>query len=262
MHNLFKILLAIALLLGGQTALASPRDDALYIAQRSITPEQQAALEGFLKIAFVDAYYRPLAGRGIEIADQERFMELIPDEDIAPYMERLFSQSVENFLAIYDAEQLAAMAGLLRSFEDVPANEVLSRDFQDRLQAAMETRTPTPPISETDAPIDIAAKELIAQLDAFVTFMDVYGAERFAQDLSAGLGSFFALIAYGHEIAELRPAPDNPVTLSAIQADGILQFANRVQQQTLLAELQSIDDTDVTNNTGGIRFIKPPARNQ
>ncbi|WP_341368785.1 hypothetical protein [Yoonia sp. BS5-3] len=121
---------------------------------------------------------------------------------------------------------------------------------------------PQMPISETDEPIEIAAKELIAQMDAFVTFMDVYGTERFAQDFVAGLGILFALIAYDHEIAELRPAPDNPVTLSAIQADGILQFANRVQQQTLLVELQGSDDTDFTNNTGGIRFIRPPARDR
>ena len=256
MHKLFKILLMIVLLAGGQSALASPRDDAIYIAQRRTNPEQQAALEGFLRDALVDAYFRPLSGPGIEIADKERFMELIPDEDIAPYMEHYFSHTVQNYLSIYDSEQLAALAGLLHSFEDTPVDEILSRDFQDRLQAALETRAPTPPISETDAPADIAVKELVVQLDAFVTFMDVYGTERFAQDFSVSIGSLVFLTHYGQEIRRLRPARNNPVTLSAIQADGVLQFANRVQQQTLLTELQGSEDT------GGIHFIKPPAGNQ
>ncbi len=249
MNRLFKSLLMLVLLSNGPAALATPREDATYIVQRKLDPESSYSIRRFLKDQFVGVYYAPLSGLGIELIDKEAFTNLIPDEDIAPFVERLSSQSVETYLSINTPEKLAALVALLRADEGATLEEVISRYDQQRYEAVLsQLRTQATP-SDSDDPTVIAMEEVTLQLEAFGSFLDE---EPLLRDMSASVSPFFALLGFRQEIAELERDFDNPVTLAAIRADGVLRFANPVQRTTLLRQLSPRE------STGGIRFVKPP----
>ncbi len=250
MNRHFKSLLMIVLLLGCQAALATPREDATYIVERNLGPEAMDHIRGMLKDQFVEVYFVPLSGRGIEIADRDAFAELIPDEDIAPFLERFLSQSVETYLSIYTPEKLTALAALLHADEGATLEEVITRYDQQRYEAAFaRLRTQATPTGADD-PNANAMKEVTVRLEAIGVLLDE---EPLLHDIPASFGPIFTLLGFRHEIAELERDFDNPVTLAAIQTDGVLRFANPVQRETLLRQLSP------PKNTGGIRFIKPPA---
>ena len=253
MNNLFKLLLLTSLWLSGQVALATPQADASFIAQRSQDPAWLNSVQKSLKSAFVTVYFRPISGQGIKIANSEKFIELIPDEDIAPYLDRLISRTAEIYLSVYTPEQLASIATVLRADEDATVEEIFSEEYQQRYAAALEQARSNAHSSGSDDPLVIGLEELTVQLNAVSAMLKGGGAERLGQDMALGIGSLFTVMGYSREITKIEREPNNPVTIAAIKADGVLRFANPVQRQTLLRQLSA------SKNTGGIRFIKPPA---
>lgn len=253
MSTILKALLLTILLHSGQAALATPKDDALYIVQRNLGATEVAKIRRLLKQSFVPVYFKPLSALGIKLGDGERFTDLIPDEDVEPFLEHFLLQNVEIFVSNYRPDQLAWMASLLRADEDSSLEEILSEKYQTKAIAALEQARAKATPSGAGDPLVIGLEELVLQLDAFNTMFDDVGIEEFSQDFAASMGSLFLLINYGHEIAEHKRELDNPVTIAVIEADGILKFSNRVQRQNLLRQLSA------SEHKGGIRFIKPPA---
>ena len=253
MNNLFKLLLLTSLWLSGQVALATPQADASFIAQRNQDPAWMKTVRQMLKESFVTVYFRPISGHGVKIANVDQFIELIPDEDIAPYVDRLMSRTVEIYLSVYTPEQLASIATVLRADEDATVEEIFSEEYQQRYAAALEQARSNAHSSGSDDPLVIGLEELTVQLNAVSAMLKGGGAERLGQDMALGIGSLFTVMGYSREITKIEREPNNPVTIAAIKADGVLRFANPVQRQTLLRQLSA------SKNTGGIRFIKPPA---
>ncbi len=255
MKTLLKPLLLAALVLSGQVALATPQADANYIAQRSMNPTALNDLRRMLKEPFVAVYFRPLSELGIEIVDMDRFVDLIPDEDIAPVLDRYMSGTARQYLSTYTPEQLSAMAALLRADPDTSMLEILSEVYQRKLTAALEqARTEAKP-SGLDDPRVIELEELSVQLNAFNALFDDDVTFFFAPDTAASsIATLLFIGGYGREVAQLHREPNNPVTMAAIEAFGILRFANPVQRQTVLRQYS------VSEDTGGVRFAKPLSR--
>ncbi len=256
MNGLFKIFLSTMLLLNGQSALATPQADASYIVQRNMDPDTLEFVRRHLKSAFVSVYHRPLSELGIEIADIDRFIELIPEDDIAPFVDHFLSQTAERYLLIYTPEQLSSIAALLRADESATMEEILSEEYRQRYADALGKARAQAVPSGSDDPTVIAAEELIVQLEAVNAIFEDGGAEAFAKNMAASIAPLFILVGYGHQIGQLQRELDNPVTLSLLETDGVLLFANPVQRQALLRQLSAPE------STGGIRFLKPPIRNQ
>lgn len=256
MRSLLKPLLLAALFLCAQGALATPQADANYIAQRSLNPTALKDLKRVLKEPFVAVYFRPLSELGIEIADMDRFVDLIPDEDIALVLERYMSRTAQKYLSTYTPEQLAALAALLRADPDTSMLEILSEVYQRKLTAALEqARTEAKP-SGLDDPRVKELEELSVQLNAFNALLDDDVTFFLAPDTAASsIAALLSLGGYKRDVAQLHRKLNNPVTMTAIREDGILKFANPVQRQTLLRQFS------VSDNTGGARFVKPPSRN-
>lgn len=253
MISLFKTVLLMSFFLNGQAVLATPQSDASLIVERSQNLVWKETLRQTLKKSFVTVYFRPISGRGISIADQDRFIELVPDEDIAPYLDRLRSRAVEYYLSVYTTEQLAAIAIVLRADEDATMEEILSDAYNQRFALALEQARASAQSSGSDDPLVIGLEELIVQLNALSATLEGDGAEAIAQDFAQAIGHLFALMGYADEITRIEVEPTNPVTVAAIKTDGVLRFANPVQRQTLLRQLSG------SETTGGVRFIKPPA---
>jgi len=254
MKAFLKPFLLAALFLSAQVALATPQADANYIAQRNLSPTVLIDLKRMLKEPFVPVYFRPLSELGIEIVDMDRFVDLIPDEDIAPVLDRYMSGTAKKYLSTYTPEQLAAMAALLRADPDTSMLEILSEVYQQKLTASLEQAGTEAKPSSLDDPQVRALQELSVQLNAVNADDDV----TFFLDPDTAASSIAALLlfgGYGREVAKLHREPNNPVTMAAIEEDGILRFANPVQRQTLLRQFSE------SENTGGARFVKPPSRN-
>lgn len=233
--NFFRTLLFVLALPCGHAAFATPESDGRFIAQRQLGPEGLDSFRGILKESFADVYFEPLAGLGIELIDQDRFAALVPDEDVAPFIDLLIAYAAENYLSDFSPAKLAAVATLLRADEDVTVKEVLSRNYLEQQITALEQVQ--------------AEEEFVAQLSAASMLMESIGEDPFQQ---AGLGIrvMGALGSYAKEIDQLEREIDNPVVIDALKADGILEFANPVQRQDLLRQLTR------SESTGGIQFIQ------
>ncbi|MDF1668596.1 MAG: hypothetical protein P1U83_03195 [Roseovarius sp.] len=253
MNTLFKVLFLTLLLLSGQGTLATPQGDANFIVQRNFDAAWMKIVHRKLKEAFVVVYFRPIAGLGVKIADEDKFIDIIPDEAIAPYVDRLMSKTAERYLSVYTPEQLASVVAVMRADTDATMEKILSEDYQRLHAAALEQARTNAQRSGSDDPLVIELEELTVQLNAFVTMLDGDGGEAIGQSIALGLDPLFLLMGYTREITQIEQKPDNPITIAALRADGILSFANFVQRQTLLQQFSTSD------RTGGILFAKPPA---
>ncbi|KJZ19916.1 hypothetical protein [Loktanella sp. S4079] len=252
MNNIFKTLSLVTFMLSGQAILATPLSDARYIAQRDLDHAALSTMQRLLKGQFVNVYLRPFSGLGIEVIDEDRFIDLIPDEDVAPFLDHYLAQSAENYLSIYTPEQLASMATLLRTNDDASMEEILSEEYRRELEIAVEKARTTAQPSGSDDPLVLGLEEMIVQLEAINVMLDGDGAEAIAQHFTASIAPLFMLMRYSREISQLERDFDNPVTIAVLNEHGILRFANPVQRQTLLRQLSASKDT------GGIQFITPP----
>ncbi|WP_170775280.1 hypothetical protein [Ruegeria lacuscaerulensis] len=254
MQFVLKIILLLSFTLGWQACLASPKEDARLVARRSIDPEILSSVEALLKKQFVDVYFKPLSQRGIKINDIERFADLIPDEDVAPFLDRMMSQTVENYLTLYTPEQLSLIATIMRNDDEATLEEIRSEQYRQQYILALEQSRSTAKKSGSDDPLTIGLEELVVQLDTVAKLLEGEFATNFAQDFASGIGFVFILVRFNQEIARIEREFDNPVTIAALNGNGILKFANPVQKQTLLRELSASEDT------GGVRFIRPTSR--
>jgi len=256
MSSLVKTFLLTTLLLSGPVALATPDADARYIAQRNLGSAKLNAVQRVIKESFVEVYFRPIKKLelGIKIIDKERFIDLIPDEDVAPFLDQYLAQSTESYLKLYTAEQLSSIATLLRADENASMEEILSEQYRAKQTIALEQAHARAQASGSDNVLVTGLEEIIEQLDAIDTLFDSDSGEGLAQVLAEGVAPIFTLIGYHTQILAIQRKADNPVTIAALKADGVLRFANPVQRQTALRQLSAVE------NAGGIRFIKPPVR--
>ena len=254
MRVCLKLFFLTVCLLSGNVVLATPEADAAYIARRNLEPATLKSFEKQLKGAFVSVYYRPLSELGIDLIDRERFIGLIPDDDVAPYIDRVLSQTAKKYLSIYTPEQLASLASLLRTDSELTTKEVFDADIRQKYLIALEEarKQATPSGSENQMVVEL--EEMTVQLEAFVATFNDESIEAFAQDMASSIAPLFLFLRASHAIARLERDLDNPVTLSVLREDGILRFANPVQQQTLLRHLMP------SKSVGGIRFQKPPKK--
>ncbi len=207
-----------------------------------------------LKEAFVASYFKPISGLGVEIADIDRFVDLIPDEEIAPYVNRLKSKTVELYLSVYSPEQLASIAAILRADKDATMEEILSLEYERRHAAALEQARTSAQPSGSDDPLVIEIEESAVQVNALATTLEGGGGEAIGRSMGLGLATLFTVMGYSREIAQIEQKPDNPIAIAALRADGILSFANPVLQKTLLRRFSP------SERTGGIQFKKPPVK--
>jgi hypothetical protein len=250
-------ILLMALLFSGNVALATPQDDAKFIANRETSSSSawMENIETLLKDAFVTIYYKPIPGDGIQIADSAKFADLIPDEDIEPYIARLISNRVEFYLAAFSPEQLEALAAILRSSDDLTALDVLSKDFDSRHGTALEhARANNVQQSGSNDPLVEELEELTIRLDAFSATLEENG-ESLGLIVASSIAPVFQLLREREKIVKLERPLDNPVTVAAIKSEDILKFANPVQQRILIRQLTS------SEKTGGIQFMKSPSGN-
>lgn len=254
MTILLRSLLLTFLLFIGSTAVATPQADANLIALRNLNPALVEDLQQRLKKWFVDVYFKPISGQGIEIADLDGFIDLIPDEDIAPYVDRLVENHAETLLSALPHDQLATIAAIMRTDQDATMQDIRSEQYLNEYIAALEqARSNTEPLKLNS----LAEKEveaLILQMDVVATLLGGKTGDALVQDLSIGLGYVSMLLEVGHEIEQIEHVADNPVTIAAVKADGVLKFPNPVQRQILLRRLSG------SNNADGIKFLKPPSR--
>ncbi|MEL6681905.1 MAG: hypothetical protein AAFQ09_04585 [Pseudomonadota bacterium] len=236
-----------------QNLWATPEDDALLIAERWFDEQWREMAEDRIKRAFVAAYFQPLAGQGISILDEDRFMALVPATDIAPHMTRLIAQIATGYEAVLTPAQLAAFSEVLRADQGLTLSEMMSDNFQRKLTDALDEVRLSAPASDTDDPEVLALQELAVQLEAFEQAMSDGGAEAFGQGLVLGISPLFAIMRTAGDIGRMEVDLNNPVSIAALRANGVLRFSNPVQRQTLLRQ---VDRSDVA---GGIRFIRPPS---
>jgi hypothetical protein len=208
MKRIFKTILLASFLLIGNGTLANPQDNAVYIANRHLTPELLDLFREAIGRQFVVAYSKPMLRLSIDVADEDHFLELIPEEDIAQFVERFRDQIVEAYLSDYTVEQLAAISDFLRADEEAMVEDVFSEGYKEKYT--------------------------------------------FAQISGIGLEMLFAPAMYTAEIKGYEYEMNNPVTVAALTADGVFNFANPVQQQTLLRQISN------SQSTGGIQFIQAP----
>ena len=255
MNSIIKTLFLTSLLLSGQATLATPQADASFIVHRSADQAWMKIVHRKLKEAFVTSYFMPISGFGIEIADMDQFVDLIPDEDIAPYVNRLMSKTVDLYLSTYTPEQLASIAAVMRADKDATIEEILSADYQRRHAVALEQARSNAQPSGSNDPLVMELEALTVQLSALTTALKGDGGEAIGQSMAVGLAPLFTLMGDTRVIEQMEQKPNNPVTIAALRADGILSFANPVQRKTLLRQFTA------SESTGGIQFKRPPANN-
>lgn len=249
MRQYFTYILTLALVMVSLAASASPKADARFVAEREFALTWQAAAEQSLKTAFVEVYFKPLEGRGIEIADADAFRALIPDEDVAPYHQVLVEDTTAMLLDVLEPAQLRDLAMILRTNDQLTVTQVFSDEFAQTFNASLAERRAA---SQETAPNLVALEDLANQMDAFSATLDQGGAETIARDMALAAGPLFRLIGLGRTITQTEVPVTHPVTVAAIETPGVLKFANPVQRQSLLREIKG------AQTSTGIRFIKPP----
>jgi hypothetical protein len=217
-------------------------------------PDKLKFVRHFLKRAFAGVYTRPFVELGIEIIDGDQVIELVPDEDVAPYIDRFLSQRTRFYTSIFTPEQLAFLAESLRKDKDISLQELLSDKYRKELAAALEKARAARSSSGSADPTVQALEEWLAQLDA-TTKVLADNAESIGKSIALSIAPLLQLNAYGHEIARLHRELDNPVAIAALKKDGVLKFANPVQRQALLRQLVAPEEKS------GVRFLRPPPRN-
>jgi hypothetical protein len=255
MRYLLKTLLIVVFLAFGQTATATPEEDAAFIAQRHLQFEGSFKVENYIRSAFVKVYFRPLSETGVRIRDAEAFQSYIPDEEVQPYLEEYAAHFSKIYFMMFSPEKLAWIAAHLRADPNLSPSDVLDAEFRQKYEAAYEqSRAKMNPDASNDPNVQ-GILEATARLDAFTTFLEEEGAaEDFAKGLSAAVQTFSTLHSYHRDITKSHRSLNNPVTIAVLKADGVLQFSNPVQRNNLLRKLEG------PTHVGGARFIKVPAR--
>ena len=127
MSRLLKSLLLVVFFLNGPIALATPQADIDLIVERTFDQEWSDAAKRVVSSGFVPVYFQPLLELGgISIADSEKFAALIPDEIIAPYVNKLKAKQIDALVSIYSPEELAQIAQILRLDENATFADIFS----------------------------------------------------------------------------------------------------------------------------------------
>ncbi|MEX3015337.1 hypothetical protein [Gymnodinialimonas hymeniacidonis] len=251
MRKSARVFVSALVLFSGQVALANPQADAILIAQRAQTPDWLETVQQTLGDALVDAYFAPIAGNGIEIADRDRFRALIPEEIVARYVEFLEQRSVDTALEVYTPEQLATIAAVLRADPDATPAEIFAEDYQQRHEAALIEARSNAVASGSDDPLVLELEEVAVRMNALSAMLEDGGGEALGQDLAFGIASLFSMAAVANQLAQSEVEADNPVTFAAINERGVLRFANPTHRQTLLRQIAP------STSGGGIQFVRP-----
>lgn len=234
-------------------AWATPQADARFIAQRELDAYYRSPVEDSLRTHLVAIYFKPISELGIVIEDEEAFRGLIPSEDLAPFIEDLEMRLSSAYLSLLSPEMIATIAAILRADEQATLAKIFADAGERNYAAALEQARAEQSESQSDDPDIARLEELVVQTKAFSAMMKDVGDDSVAKYLAFSLTPVGALDRYHRSISKIEKPLQNPVTLAAIRADGILKFANPVQRQNLIRQLSTNEETS------GIRFIGPPA---
>ncbi|SMX31087.1 hypothetical protein [Octadecabacter ascidiaceicola] len=266
MSSLCRAFILAVFLPSMQTAFAAPYADAQLIIQRSTGAEWDTLVEQTLRAAFVQAYFGPISDRSVRIADGEAFAALIPNEEVAPYEDQMRAVPLELMMHYYSADQLASIAAIMRIDETATLEDIKSNALSERAEAALAQARADAQVSGADDAATQELEALTAQLNAFSAMVESGLGESMAQDIGVGMGALTKLMSFSREISQLERHANNPVTIAAIETDGVLAFSNPVQHRSLLREITShpaaiaSDEGATAQETGGIRFIRPPVQ--
>jgi hypothetical protein len=249
--NYLRILCSVLTLTCGHAAFATPESDARFIAQRQFGPDELDGVRRLVRSVFINIYFEPISGLSIELIDRDRFAALIPDEDVAPFVDRFLGYAFEAYLSVYSPEQLEAIATLLRANDDMTLEDVFSQNFLEQHIAALEQSRAIIPLSGSDDPQVNAEDEFAVQLIAATMLLEAV-VEDLVQQIALGARFLGVFMGFSSEINQFEREIDSPVVIDALKADGILEFANPVQRQDLLRQLTR------SESTGGIQFIQAP----
>lgn len=255
MRGYFKTFFLSFLLLSAPL-LASPEEDAALVVQRSFDTEAQDGLRALVRRSYVKAYFRPIenAGLGIEIADEDLFMSLIPEADVAPFEERFTSEMADHFVKYLPQEYLTAVAAVFRADERAALEDIQSDRFREDYSAMLDQARRDAPETTSDNAVLKQIEEVNHHLAA-LNLMIESNPEEFADAMSFSLFFVFTPLRYEREIMQTEREIDNPVTIAAIQTKGVLRFANFTQRQSLLRQLLP------NEAASGIQFVRPSKNN-
>ena len=83
MHKTLRSLFLGTLISFGQTAFATPQEDAAYIAERYFDGQLTDIARTSFKQAIAGGYEGELSARSFKIVNTERFLDMIPNSEVA-----------------------------------------------------------------------------------------------------------------------------------------------------------------------------------
>jgi hypothetical protein len=129
--RLSVLILAFAAFGFGQSALASPKDDAAIIVNHLITDEVLEQSRAPISRAYVEAYTGALSEMSVQILDQEQFSAILPDTFTDGWVRLVRQRMVETCFRKLPVDDVRVVAGFYRT-GDVNA-ENLPRKIKGQL---------------------------------------------------------------------------------------------------------------------------------
>ena len=211
--------------------------------------------------AYVTVYFKPLEGRNVVIADADAFAALIPDEIVAPHVASFKEATTDLVLMMMHDTHLERLAAIFESDEQVTFQNIQNGALAARYDAALEALLSKTVRSQTDEAAIVALQEQrlrLAEFDAMMEDTRRNGAMGTLKSLVWSMGARLGVDAA--QISNTRVGARNPVTLRAIETNGVLRFSSLVQRNALLRELrQTLNGVAplAPARSGGITFIRP-----
>ncbi len=130
MRLLVSLIIAVSLMFG-QIVVASPRDDAENIARFMISESNRASNLQNIASQYVLFLTRELGKHSVRVVDSERFAEMLPENEIEPWLVRLQEIYVDRLLEIIEPAKLAQLANGVRVLAENtdPSQTADGKDF-------------------------------------------------------------------------------------------------------------------------------------
>jgi len=213
MKHLLTVAACSLLMTFGQTAQASPQEDAALIADALITDELEAQFLDIGLATYLDGMSGLLLERSVRVADDTTYRDLISPHYAALADQDIHASAVEKLLA-QSPDELKSLAAFVRSNENMPAQTAVAQEI----------------------PLEEFKEHIETQLEEVETMLE-----------SGEFEMGFRLAAIGLAVA--MEAQDNirnieadltaPFMADILETDGVFQFPNRIYRKDLIAEIRA-----------------------
>lgn len=218
-------------------ALASPKEDALYIVSLYADDAIYQRVSEHAAKLYVQALARELSAHNVKVVDFDRFEALIPDSISEIGIHGFHTRSTRAIMETFTAAQLSEIV----DFEKSDTAKALTRFSRKQIEENIPPSerivfVPTEPGYDESKVKDILSEKQFQQFEEYYSSdsSKLYEEKRPTLALFVGMSVITAHLSYPN----IEPTIYAPFMLEVLKARGIVSFSNPIEKRKMIEKVE------------------------